>query len=100
MKGTPNGVAVRGLRVFQSTENRPTSLWRSLLAALLQELVVVETTWSLVTVHDGPHNPVARRWFARPKDAERARERFVELVADMSQDAYEGADWQAILDAV
>lgn len=47
-----------------------------------------------------PHNPVARRRFAHSKGADRARQRFVEVVADMSQDACESADWQAVADAV
>jgi hypothetical protein len=97
--GSPNGVSVRGLRVLYSTEYRRTSIWKTVLSFVFHDPVAWDDYWGVLTVRNGPRNVVARRRFSREKDAKEARERFVEVIADMSQDAYEGADWQAVLDA-
>jgi hypothetical protein len=94
---TPNGVAVRGLRVIYTTEYRRISIWKTVL--FLKEPTFCEDHWHVLTVNDGPHNTVARRRFVRKKDAQQARELFVSAGADMSQDTYEHAGWQAVLDA-
>lgn len=52
---TPNGVAVRGLRVMRSSEYRRVSIWATLLGAVLGEPTRYEENWSVLTVHDGPH---------------------------------------------
>jgi hypothetical protein len=102
VKGTPHGVEVRGLRVLHSVEDRPLSGLRW-VRSLALELLVWEDPyahWRVLTVYDGPRNPVALRRFTKDRDAERARKRFVEVVEGMSQDTYAAADWQAVLDAV
>lgn len=94
---TPNGVAVRGLRIFYTTEYRRISIWKTVL--FFREPAFCEDHWHVLTVNDGPHNPVARRRFPRKTAALRARALFAEVVADMPQSTYESANWQSILDA-
>jgi hypothetical protein len=74
------------------------SWWRSVLDVLWGFLPDREVEWSVLTVSDGSGNVVARRRFERRRDADRARRRFAEAVAAMSEDDYAAADWQAVLD--
>ena len=52
----------------------------------------------VLTVSNGRGETLARRIFKRNRDALRARRRFVELVARLSDADYTTADWQAVLD--
>jgi len=95
---TPNGVEVRGLRVLRSFEGRR-------LRWLLKEIDGLDAfpgayRGSVLTVSNGQDEVLARRSFRRNRDAERARDRFVGLVAELSDDDYATADWQAALDNV
>jgi hypothetical protein len=66
----------------------------------LQMLPDSEGYWSVLSVHRGA-SIVARRRLADDDDeADRVRRGFIEVVAAMSDAAYERADWQAVLDAV
>jgi hypothetical protein len=97
---TPNGVAVRGLRVLRSWEYRRVSIWETLIGAVFGDPTGSEENWSVLTVHDGPYNPVACRRFPSADEANKARHDFVRVVADMSQDVYAQANWQSVLDAL
>lgn len=94
----PNGVEVRGLRVLRGYEERRASWWRYILDAL--STFPADYHWSVLTVSGGQDELLARRRFKRDREAEGARGRFVELVAEMSDADFETADWQAVLDTM
>ncbi|MBA3302859.1 MAG: hypothetical protein M3R01_09485 [Actinomycetota bacterium] len=98
--GPNNGAAVRGLRLLRTTEYRRVAFWRTAVWALLGDPSGEEDSWHLLTVSDGPGRTVALRRFESLRDAEEARLRFVDLVANLSQQSYESADFQAVLDGV
>jgi len=94
----PNGVEVRGLRVLRAYEDRRFRWWLSAVDGL--DAFPATYRGSTLTVSSGQGEIVARRRFKRNRDAERARRRFVELVAELSDDDYAMADWQTVLDSV
>jgi hypothetical protein len=87
------------MRVLRTVEYRRRSLWKSALAAVLGELGV-QDLWHVLTLNDSTGNPVARWRFAKEGEAERARERFVEVVGNMSSEGRADTDWQSVLDRV
>lgn len=95
---TPNGVAVRGLRVLRSFEGRRLRWWLSAIDGL--DAFPGAYRGSVLTVSNDAGETVARRRFRRNRDAVRARRRFVELVAALPDDDYATADWQTVLDSV
>lgn len=99
MRGNPNGVAVRGLRVLRTTEGTGRAGCWSLSGLLFGELPE-EQQRPFLTVYSGPRQPVARREFSTLREADEARKRFVTVVEAMDGDAYTEADWQDVLDAV
>lgn len=54
---------------------------------------------SVLTVTNGRGETLATRRFKRHRHAEEARRRFVGLVAELSDDDYATAEWQAVLDS-
>jgi hypothetical protein len=95
---TPNGVEVRGLRVLCTAVDGPQPWWKWVISLWFAS--PADGAWHVVTVQDGPSSVVARRRFEQASQARDARERFVRAVTAMSRDAYERADWQAVLDGV
>ena len=90
---------VRGLRVVRTSEYRRLSIWKNLVSLVLEMLPGDEDHWSVLSVHAGSE-VVARRRFANDTEADRVRDRFVTLVAGMSEAEFERANWQAVLDGV
>lgn len=95
---TPNGVEVRGLRVLRSYEDGRLRWWLKAIDGL--DAFPGAYRGSVLTVSNGRDEILARRPFKRNRDAEKARRRFVELVAELSDDDHATADWQALLDSV
>lgn len=89
---------VRSLRVLQTVERTGRIRWPWGLFALMFGELPDEESRPLLTVFDGPRNPVARRRFSTRREADDARERFVTVVSAMDDDTYATADWQAVLD--
>lgn len=89
--------------MLRSSERRRVPIWKSLVGTVFGELTgfdPAEKYWSVLTVHDGPRNPVARRRFPSVDEANKARDNFVDVVAAMSQDVYTQGNWQSVLDSL
>ena len=89
---------MRGLRVIRSFEERRLRWWLKAIDGL--DAFPGAYRGSVLTVSNGRDEILARRPFKRNRDAEKARRRFVGLVAELSDDDYATADWQAVLDTV
>ncbi|MDD9370508.1 MAG: hypothetical protein PV358_10390 [Acidimicrobiales bacterium] len=94
----PNGVEVRDLRVLRVYEERRFRWWLRAVDGL--DAFPASYRGSTLTVSSGQGEIVARRRFKRNRDAEHARRRFVEFVAELSDDDYAMADWQTVLDSM